>query len=120
MFCRIRYFKLAKPADEHWLDPEGTLSSRLPSSAITSANLEVRFVIDSDHHPPFSNMYIYSLFGIVLPHAAFKRINYYRHRSLTCIRIYAINRIKKVAKLSSAKLISLLIRQTFVVYSIMI
>ena len=47
---------MAKPADDHLPDPEG---SNLPSSAIASANSEVRSVIDSDHHPPFSNTCIY-------------------------------------------------------------
>ena len=39
----LKYFKLAKPADDQLPDPEGTLSrhSKLPSSAIVSANSEV-------------------------------------------------------------------------------
>ena len=47
----LKYFKLAKPADDHFPDPEGTLSSKLPSLAIASANLEVRSVIDIRHFP---------------------------------------------------------------------
>ena len=70
----LKYFKLAKPANDHLPDPEGTLSSKLPSSAIASANLEVRSVIDSDRHPPFSNT----------PHVAFKRKNYYRSHGEIC------------------------------------
>ena len=49
----LKYFKLAKPADDHLSDPEGTLSSKLPSPAIASANSEVLFC---DCYPPFSNM----------------------------------------------------------------
>ena len=49
----LKYFKLTKPANDHLPDPEGTLSSRLPSSAIASANSEVRSVIDRDWHPQF-------------------------------------------------------------------
>ena len=47
----LKYFKLAKPTDDHLLDPEGTLSSKLPSPAIASANLEVRSVIAICHFP---------------------------------------------------------------------
>ena len=57
----LKYFKLAKPVDDHLPDLEGTLSSTLPSSAIGSANSEVCSVIDSDHHPPFSNTYIFTV-----------------------------------------------------------
>ena len=90
----LKYFKLAKPADDHLLDPEGTLNSKLPSSAIASANSEVHSVIDSDPHLPFSNTCIYSLFGTAPPRAAFQ-----------C----TIDRMEKFAKL-----ISLLIRQTLI------
>ena len=71
----LKYFKLAKPADDYL--PDRALSTKLPSSAVASANSEVRSVIDSDRHPPFSNTCIYSLFGTVLPYAAFKCKNYY-------------------------------------------
>ena len=47
----LKYFKLAKSTDDRLLDPEGTLSSKFPSSAIASANLEICSVIDSDRHP---------------------------------------------------------------------
>ena len=60
---------------------EGILSSKLPSSAIASANSEVHSVIDSNRHPPFSNT---SLFGTTLPHAAFKCKNYYQSRREIC------------------------------------
>ena len=75
---RLGYFKLAKPADDHFPDPEGTLSSKMHSSDIASANSEVYSVINSDRHPTFSNTCIYSLFGTAPPHAAFKCKNYYR------------------------------------------
>ena len=48
---------VAKTADDHLLDPEGTLGSKLPSSAFTLANSEVRSVIDSDRHLPFSSTF---------------------------------------------------------------
>ena len=73
----LKYLKLVKLADDHLPDPEEILSSKLPSSAIASANLEVRSVIDSDCHPPFSNTCIYSQFGTAPPHAAFKCKNFY-------------------------------------------
>ena len=76
----LSYFKLAKPADDHLPDPEGTLSSKLRSSA----NSEVCSVINSDHHPPFSNTCIYSLFGTAPPHAAFKCKNYYQSHGEIC------------------------------------
>ena len=41
----LKYFKLAKPADDHLPDLEGTLCSKLSSSAIASANVEVCFVM---------------------------------------------------------------------------
>ena len=41
----LKYFKLVKPAADHLPDPEGTLSSKLPSLAIASANSEVRSVM---------------------------------------------------------------------------
>ena len=49
----LKYFKLAKPADDHLPDPEGTLSSKLPSPAIASANSEVHMhsVIAIRHFP---------------------------------------------------------------------
>ena len=47
----LKYFKLAKPADDHLPDPEGTLSSKLPSPAIASANSEVHSVIAIRHFP---------------------------------------------------------------------
>ena len=87
-----------RPADDHIPDPEGTLSSKLPSLAIASTNSVVRFVIDSDSHPPFSNTCIYSLFGTAPPHATFK----------------CIDCVEKFTKLSSTKLIFLLIRQTLI------
>ena len=73
----LKYFKLAKPTDDHLPDPEGTLSSKLLSSAIASANSEVCSVIDSNRHLPFFNTCIYSLFGTAPPHAAFKCKSYY-------------------------------------------
>ena len=107
----LKYFKLAKPADDHLPDPEGTLSSKLPSSAIASANSEVRSVIDIDCHPPFSNKCMYT-------HCLAPR----RLMRLLTAKI-TIDRVEKFAKLSSAKLISLLIHQTlilqtFIVYGI--
>ena len=49
----LKYFKLVKPAADHLPDPEGTLSSKLPSSAIASANSEVRSVMATAiHHFP--------------------------------------------------------------------
>ena len=57
----LKYFKLAKPTDDHLSDPERTLNSKLPSSAIAaSANLEICSLIDSDRHLPFSNTCIYT------------------------------------------------------------
>ena len=47
----LKYFKLAKPADDHLPNPEGTLSSKLPSLAIVSANSEVHSVIAIRHFP---------------------------------------------------------------------
>ena len=41
----LKYFKLVKPAADHLPDPEGILSSKLPSSAIASTNSEVRSVM---------------------------------------------------------------------------
>ena len=46
----LKYFKLAKPTD-HLPDPEGTLSSKLPSPAIASANSEVHSVIAIHYFP---------------------------------------------------------------------
>ena len=91
----LKYFKLAKPTDDHLPDLEGILSSKLPSSA----NSEVHCMIDSDCHLPYSNTCIYSLFGTALPHRLLSA-------KLT------INCVEKFAKLSSAKLTSLLIPQT--------
>ena len=47
----LKYFKLAKPADDHLPDPEGTLSSKLPSLAIASPNSEVCSMIAIRHFP---------------------------------------------------------------------
>ena len=41
----LKYFKLVKPAADHLPDPEGTLSSKFPSSAIATANSEIRSVM---------------------------------------------------------------------------
>ena len=67
----LKYFKLAKPADDHLPDPEGTLSSKLPSPAIASANSEVHSVI-AIHH------FQHVKFCTTSPHAAFTCKNYYR------------------------------------------
>ena len=42
----LKYFKLSKTADQ-LLDPEGTLSSKLPCSSIASAILAVHTVIET-------------------------------------------------------------------------
>ena len=62
----LKYFKLVKPAADHLPDPEGTLSSKLPSSAIASANSEVCSVLPS------------AIFQHVPPRVTFKHKNYYR------------------------------------------
>ena len=83
----LKYFKLAKPTDDHLPDPEGILSSKLPSSAIASANSEVRSVIDGDpiHHFPTR---VYCL--------APRRLMWLLSAKIT------IDRVEKFAKLSSA------------------
>ena len=80
----LKYFKLAKPADDHFPDPEGILSSKLPSSA----NSEVRSVIDI-HHFPICHCFV--------P----------RRLIWLLSAIITIDRAEKFAKLSSTKLVSL-------------
>ena len=98
--CILKYFKFAKTADDHLPD---TLSSKLPPSVIALVNSEVRSVIqiDSDRYPPFSNA---CMTHCLAP----------RHLMGLLSAKIAIDRMDKFAKLSSTKLISLLIRQTLI------
>ena len=89
---------LAKSADDHLLDPEGTLNSKLSSSTIASANSEVRTVIVICHFPTRVNTHCLAPCHLM---------------RLLRMKII-INLMEKFAKLSSAKLVSLLIRQTLI------